>query len=210
MDIRGSLESVILEFQRDGLLLESDPHLPSITHLVAGEAIRGSWWGHAKGREIWRVLNEFVERKDVLITRLVSGKVTFVHRTLWPDLLGIASSEEGWQTRGLSTDGKRLFLLVKKRGTIRTDELTQGSHFSGKIGDTVRELERRLLIHSEEVHTEKGSHAKVLRSWSSWSQMSNLQSIRTDPAEAKGRFEAILRRLNEKYRGNGRLPWSAS
>jgi hypothetical protein len=36
------------------------------------------------------------------------------------------------------------------------------------IGDAVRELEARLLVHSIEIHTELGAHAKQLQTWNEW------------------------------------------
>ena len=45
----GALQRVERELERIGLLLEHDKELPSVTLLVAGEPIRGSWWGHALG-----------------------------------------------------------------------------------------------------------------------------------------------------------------
>jgi hypothetical protein len=64
--------------------------VPSIAEAVAGEPIRGSWWAHPKGTEIFNALNEVDDSPDVLCFRLVLGKVTFVHRRLWPALVCLA------------------------------------------------------------------------------------------------------------------------
>jgi hypothetical protein len=196
-----------MEFTRIKLLLESDSRMPSVASLVAGERIKGSWWGHAKGREIWRALNEFTERRDVLTTRLVSGKVTFVHRSLWDDFIAIASSKEKWQTWDLSDNALRLLRLVEGKGELRTDVIAARLDLTGKIGDTARELERKLLTHSEEVHTEKGLHAKVLQSWSYWLRVKDLQLKEISVAAAKSRFEAIVGKLNREYGAEGTLLW---
>jgi len=198
---------VVARFLVNGLLLESDHHLPSVVGVVAGNRIKGSWWGHPKGREIWRELNELGERDDVLTTRLISGKVTFVHRRLWPDFFAIAVSRESWQTKGLSADARNLFYVVESEGRVRTDEKLPSVRFKGKIGDAARELERSLLVHSDQVHTERGSHAKVLVSWPTWAGSIGLRQDRTNPAEAKVRFEMILDSMNRENGGSGRLPW---
>ena len=64
--------------------------VPSLAAAVAGEPIRGSWWGHARGQEIFRALERLYASADVLTCRLVDGKVTLVHRRLWPALVRVA------------------------------------------------------------------------------------------------------------------------
>src|SRR5689334_18133558 len=64
--------------------------VPSLAEAVAGAPIRGSWWGHKKGTEIFRALNVVGDSADVLCLRLIDGKVTFVHRRLWPALVRLA------------------------------------------------------------------------------------------------------------------------
>jgi hypothetical protein len=59
---------------------------PSLAEEIAGEPIRGSWWGHPRGRDIFRALGEVHDSPDVLMCRLVEGKRTFVHKRLWPAL----------------------------------------------------------------------------------------------------------------------------
>jgi hypothetical protein len=64
--------------------------VPSLAEAVAGGPIRGSWWGHPKGREIFRTAAAVSDSPDVLVCKLVEGKVTFVHRRLWPALVKLA------------------------------------------------------------------------------------------------------------------------
>lgn len=74
-----------------GMLLESARGpLPNVAELVAGEPIHGSWWGHPAGHAIFAALNALAESPDVVRTRLVNGKVTLVHRRLWPALARVA------------------------------------------------------------------------------------------------------------------------
>ena len=77
---------------RKGVVLASAKGpVPNLADWVAGEPIRGSWWGHARGREIFRALSAVAESPDVLAFRLVQAKITFVHRRLWPALVRLAA-----------------------------------------------------------------------------------------------------------------------
>ena len=70
-----------------GMMLEAARGpLPSVAQLVAGEPIRGSWWGHPDSHTIYDVLNTVADSPDVVRTRLVNGRVTLIHRRLWPAL----------------------------------------------------------------------------------------------------------------------------
>ena len=81
--------SELLEAQ--GVLLESAKGpIPNVAELVAGEAIKGSWWGHPAGHEIFEAINGLADSPDVARMRLVNNKVTLVHRRLWPALLRLA------------------------------------------------------------------------------------------------------------------------
>ena len=74
-----------------GMLLESARGpLPNVAELVAGEPIEGSWWGHRCSQAIFHALNVLADSPDVVRTRLVNGKVTLIHRRLWPALVRVA------------------------------------------------------------------------------------------------------------------------
>jgi len=78
--------------EREGIVLQAARgRVPSLAEFVAGEPIRGSWWGHPKGKAIFAAANLVVDSGEVLVCRLVDGKVTFVHRRLWPPLLRLVS-----------------------------------------------------------------------------------------------------------------------
>jgi hypothetical protein len=64
--------------------------VPKLTEAIAGEPIAGSWWGHPKGHEIYAALQVVTADDDVLVCRAVNGKVTLVHRRLWPALIAAA------------------------------------------------------------------------------------------------------------------------
>ena len=78
--------------KRHGIVVQAArAAVPSLAEAIAGGTIRGSWWGHPKGHEIFAV-SEFIEKSpDVLVCKLVDGKVTYVHRRLWPAVVKLAS-----------------------------------------------------------------------------------------------------------------------
>jgi hypothetical protein len=78
--------------QHGVVLASAQGPVPSVAAAIAGKPISGSWWGHPKGQEIFRALSEIGDSPDVLCFRLVEGKVTFVHRRLWPALVRLADS----------------------------------------------------------------------------------------------------------------------
>ncbi len=52
--------------------------------------MRGSWWGHPKSHAIFDTLSSLSDSPDVVRLRLVNGKVTLVHRRVWPALVRVA------------------------------------------------------------------------------------------------------------------------
>ena len=82
-----------LEFVRAHgvVLVSASGPAPKLTEAIAGEKIKGSWWGHPKGKHIFQVLEAVTGDPDVLVCRLVDGKLTLVHRRLWPALAAAAS-----------------------------------------------------------------------------------------------------------------------
>jgi hypothetical protein len=63
--------------------------VPRMSEVIAGEPITSSWWGHPQGHEIYTILSFLQESPDVLVCRLIGGKVTLVHRRLWPALIRV-------------------------------------------------------------------------------------------------------------------------
>ena len=78
--------------RRHGVVLQAARGpVPSLAEAVAGGPIHGSWWGHPKGHEIFRVADAVSDSDEVLVCKLVEGKITYVHRRLWPALVRLAS-----------------------------------------------------------------------------------------------------------------------
>ena len=64
--------------------------VPSLAETIAGGRIKGSWWAHPKGHEIFAAAEAIGDSPDVLVCKLIDGKVTYVHRRLWPALVRLA------------------------------------------------------------------------------------------------------------------------
>ena len=82
-----------LEFvKQHGIVLQAARGpVPSLAEAIAGEPIRGSWWAHPKSHQIFRVLEVVTESGDVVVCKLIDGKVTYLHRRVWPALVRLAT-----------------------------------------------------------------------------------------------------------------------
>ena len=87
--------------------------VPCVAEAVAGEPIIGSWWAHAKGKAIFAALSEIDDAADVRCFKLVDGKVTFVHRRVWPALARLASGGE---------------IALPRVAAIRQEHMASGEH----------------------------------------------------------------------------------
>lgn len=160
-----------------GLLLLQDQKLPSVVGLMTGESMSRSWWDHPRGQQIFDCLESL--EGEAIRTKLIGGKVTFVHRRLWPALYAVGNAGEPWQTKGLSPAARSLL----KKLPIRAS------------GAAVKELEKRLLVRAQEVHTESGRHEIELTKWPK-------TSVGVD--EGKKQLEEAAQRIGASAR---QLPW---
>ena len=69
--------------------------LPSLAEAIVGETIKGSWWAHPQGQLLFRLGTAVAESREVLVCKLVGGKLTYVHRRLWPALLAVQPRRKG-------------------------------------------------------------------------------------------------------------------
>lgn len=201
-DIRKQFDKVFLQLQELGLLLLSDANLPSVSGIVTGEKLRGSWWAHKQAQTIFAVSEMLEDHTDVLITKLISDKVTFVHRELWGRIYSIGVAREDWQLKNLSPAAKLLLRAVDAEGTLGTNQL-------GKKSGTkpARELELRLLVHAEQKHSESGAHTKVLETWDTWAKRAGFRAKAQSAPAARRFLEQRLAQINMNN-GYGSLPWT--
>ena len=189
-------EDLLERLREFDLVLDTDPKFPSIAGFVMGESPRGTWWAHPQGKEVYRLACLLRSHPDVLLVKLVSGKITLVNRPLWPAVFAIGTAREAWQTKDLSKEAKALLKEVEKDAAVEAS------------GDPARELEARLLVYSESVHTERGMHKKHLSSWTDWAGRVKLPRVDVTVEEGKAQIERVVARLNKQFGANGTLPWT--
>jgi hypothetical protein len=202
--LKKHFDKVFLQLGELGFLLLTDPSLPSVSRLVADAPVRGSWWSHESAQAIFAVSEMLEDHPDVLIVKLISEKVTFVHRELWRHIYSIGVAREDWQLKNLTPAAKQLLEALDAEGCLQTNKLKK---IRPKPGDAARQLELRLLLHANQIHTESGAHAKVIETWDVWARRAGFRARATDPAAGRGFLEKRLAEINENYGGHGRLPW---
>jgi hypothetical protein len=185
-----------------------DPLLPCVTRIVTGGPISGSWWGHPSGGAIYELMTTLESDSEILQTKLVSGKVTMVHRDLWPSILAVGAARAAWQFCELSRGAVWLLAEVERDSSVQTDLLTPPPGIARKsVPAAARELEQRLLVHADEVHTPSGAHAKVLETWSLWRNEAGMHDAIPSEDAGRKRLEQVVERLNRDFNASGRLPW---
>lgn len=198
---------MLATIKSNGFLLESDPKLPSVVSLITGSALRGSWWSHPLAQIIFQVNELLEDHNDILVAKLVSRKVTFVHRRLWSELLTIGAAREGWQLSGLPTATRSLLKQVDSAGALTTAETVWPQKSKMKLGDAARDLERRLLVVGTQFHSKTGAHEKRLETWDHWIKQKTFKPRTTSLEAAKDHFEEKLGRLNKQFAASATLPW---
>lgn len=202
--MRGGLPEIEQALERYGLLLQHDRELPSVTLIVAGEPIRGSWWGHPLGHAIYDLLDGFGEQSGQLEAKLIDGKVTYVHRRLWPAFFALARHELEARLAKLPATTVALFRHVESHGPIRADALPPAlASAPRELTKSIRALETALLVHSDSIHTGSGAHVKLLHTWPQWCSARQIRvpAVAIDDATAE-----LDRALSALSAGTGRKP----
>lgn len=189
--LSGAEHRVRVALDEHGLLPVQDARVPSVCTLVAGEIVRGSWWAHPAGHDIYDLLGRLAD--DCASVKLLWGKVTLVHRRLWPALAAVGEAGAPWQTDDLDDPARALLGAVRSAGELDSSVLGPGA------GAVIDGLERRLLVISEQRHTAGGHHARRLRTWSRWLPDLSRPAV----AEARAALEQAAASLGAE-RG---LPW---
>jgi hypothetical protein len=85
-------EEALAFVERHGIVLQAARGpVPNLAEEIAGGPIPGSWWGHPKGKEIFRASKAICESPIGLVCELIRGKITYVHGRLWPAFIKLAS-----------------------------------------------------------------------------------------------------------------------
>lgn len=184
-------DAVISVLQDLGLLLLSDPRRKNAIEVLTGEFPKGSWWSHPAANQIYGVLQTVEQHPDVLLAKLLAGKVTLVHRALWPALRAVVTAREAWQLQDLSP-GATQCLAALDAGE------------DPPVSRTVsKEIEARLLARAENLHGAVGRHETRLEPWPAWAERAGCPAALPLPA-AKASLEAAAARLGPPLAA---LPW---
>jgi len=135
----------------------------------AGGPITGSWWRHPRGKQIYALLTALEESDQVGLVKLLNGKLTLIHRSLWPQLVRVAMDPARRRDakRGLILAARKLLADVEDDDEVRIAQWNRVPDPEERKR-ACEELEARLLVYTAGVYTEKGRHATGLRSWRTW------------------------------------------
>lgn len=135
--------------------------VPDLVEAIAGEPIRGTWWAHPSGNAIFRIASALEDHREILVGKLIDGKVTFVHARLWPALLRVVTDERWRKARiaELDAPARALLARVERAGRVAVEKADAKAQKS---------LAPSALVQATQEHTESGKHRAVLSSWRAW------------------------------------------
>jgi hypothetical protein len=180
-------DRILAAVDERGLLLTHDQVLPSVTALIAGAPVEGSWWSHPMANTIYNALGAI--ESDVAVVKLIGGKNTLVAKRLWPELRDIGVGRDPWQTKRVDDEAIALLNDIDHTTTpVLVDKP------KAKIATL---LERRLLVYPTEIHTATGHHRKAYQGWQQWGDERNLRRARVS-TQARATLEAIIGQQTDK------------
>lgn len=185
------------------ILLLQDKSFPNIVSKIVGESIQGSWWGHPLANSIYNGLGWMEHNQNLLIVKLLDGKVTYVHQSLFADFYSIVCEPRDWQLKKLNKDDLALLNYISKKDKVSSDD----PKMKELVDDSKKSfatLEKKLLVFSSEEHADSGKHIKEFMPW----KKSKIFSKKIHDYEtAKSKIEKIVMDLNLKSGAKARLPW---
>lgn len=196
MDEARAAAIILAEVDRLGVLLVHDQRLPSVTALVAGEVISGSWWGHPLGKTIYNALGAIDD--DVATVKLVAGKQTLVARRLWPELVAVGAARDEAALAGLTPASAALLATVDASADPVMVDKPQRTAADA--------LEARVLVHVTDVHTDRGHHVKAYESWMAWAGGRGVATS-GPPDAARATITALVEAQLSPGTRRPRLPW---
>lgn len=189
-----------------GLLLMTDPVLPSVTSIIAGKPFAGSWWGHPKGGLMYNISNELLDSPDILGVKLINKKMTFVKRGHWNALASIGEANLPWQLKSLTPEHKGLLKLTHKENEIRAND-SRMKMPPTEVGKLITRLEERLLVHSTNEHTASGKHVRLIKTWVHALDEKNHRVKFMTPTKAMKVLDSVATEISANCDGVVKFPW---
>lgn len=113
--------------------------VPNLAEAIVGEPIGGSWWGHPLSHTIYALTHAVRDDTDVLVCRLVKGKVTYIHRRLWPALARLAPELDSRRTAAIEEEHL-------PSGTHRVIETPIDAWLPTEVRESAQDLTREQAI----------------------------------------------------------------
>ena len=127
------------------------------------------------GHVIYNISETLSDSEEALTCKLIQGKLTFVHISLWPALYRIVTDAQWISERipRLKPVARKILETLQEIENASTDQLREILFLNDKqdrknLSKAILELETYVLVHSRSVHTEKGKHVRVLERWEMW------------------------------------------
>jgi len=157
-----NLDDAAAFLEQMGLLLQSPhPYLPSLFGAAQGQPAKpgaggfGQWPAHA-----WSWAGELAERDDVLLTKVLLGKRTLVHRRLWPALDAAVRERQPEDT------AERAVLdVLAEHDAVRTDQLRYPGQEERAGKRALGRLEALGLVTCRPVLVDAHRHVALARAW---------------------------------------------
>jgi hypothetical protein len=145
------------------VLMTGKAAVPNMADAIAGRVLRGSWMANPEVHLIYRLISRL---EGFVSAPLVLGKSTTLDPSLTDAFYSVAADprRQAAARSELSRDAARLLELLDGRPEVRMDAINMPTKQSRKAR---LELEREFLVHSYDIHTERGSHSSVIAPWES-------------------------------------------
>jgi len=146
--------------QKHGVVLQAARGpVPSLAEYITGGPIKGSWWAHSQGHRIFELATAVSDHPDVLVCKLIDGKVTYVHRRLWPALVKLAERFEQVQLAQVANEhtktGAHRSLTTPFPNWVPADVASEAQRLS--VADAERLLAPILASRSPPKRKKKGA-----------------------------------------------------
>lgn len=108
----------------------------------------------------------------------------------------------------LSQTARKVLAEVDRQKLIQTDWMIEvGGFWSKDLSAATTQLEKALLVYSEQVHTDKGKHAKRLELWPGWAKRIGFMPTKLSLSQAQEQLEQAVAAVNAEFKSSGKLPW---